>query len=112
MAVPMACVPVAHALTTPKLGPFALSSMATTPLAVLEMSAGMRKGDTWWQQQWWRREHTQPQQWRQQLREQQRRGHGAAAQGEDTCSVTGAVHSTVHDIAHRVRAYNARLCRK
>lgn len=46
MAVPMACVPVAQAETTPKLGPLALYSMATTPDAVLEMRAGMRKGDT------------------------------------------------------------------
>lgn len=46
MAVPIACVPVAHADTTPKLGPLALCSIATTPDAVLEMSAGMRNGDT------------------------------------------------------------------
>ena len=46
MAVPMACVPVAQADTTPKLGPLHLCSMATTPDAVLEMRAGIRKGDT------------------------------------------------------------------
>ncbi len=47
IAVPMACVPVAQAETTPKLGPLALCSMATTPDAVLEMRAGIRKGDTY-----------------------------------------------------------------
>lgn len=47
MAVPIACVPVAQADTTPKLGPRALCSIATTPEAVLEISAGMRNGDTY-----------------------------------------------------------------
>lgn len=47
MAVPMACVPVAQADTTPKLGPRHLCSMATTPEAVLEIRAGIRKGDTY-----------------------------------------------------------------
>ena len=47
IAVPMAWVPVAQAETTPKLGPRALCSIATTPDAVFEMRAGMRKGETW-----------------------------------------------------------------
>ena len=39
-------MPDAHADTTPKFGPRALSSMATTPDAVFPRSAGIAKGDT------------------------------------------------------------------
>ena len=44
-ASPMACVPVAHALTTPKLGPLAPSWIATIEPAVLPMIEGSRKGE-------------------------------------------------------------------
>jgi hypothetical protein len=42
----MQCVAVAHALTSPKLGPLAPVSIAITPLAVLPNIAGIVKGDT------------------------------------------------------------------
>mmetsp|Transcript_16115 Transcript_16115/g.40561 ORF Transcript_16115/g.40561 Transcript_16115/m.40561 type:complete len:319 (-) Transcript_16115:252-1208(-) len=43
-ASPIACVPVAHALTTAKLGPLAPSSMAIMDVAVLAMIDGRRNG--------------------------------------------------------------------
>mmetsp|Transcript_31966 Transcript_31966/g.107631 ORF Transcript_31966/g.107631 Transcript_31966/m.107631 type:complete len:287 (+) Transcript_31966:810-1670(+) len=46
IASPMACVPAAHAETTPKFGPRQPSSMATTPDAELPSMAGIAKGET------------------------------------------------------------------
>jgi hypothetical protein len=45
-ASPIAWLPVAHAVTTEELGPFAPKRIDTRPDAMLMMSIGMTKGDT------------------------------------------------------------------